>query len=32
MGGALFNISNIQKKHEENIKWEIIGLYSKIFF
>ena len=31
--GALFNISSIQKKHEENInKWEIIVLYSQIFF
>ena len=30
--GELFNISSIQKKHEENIKWEIIVLYSQIFF
>ena len=28
---TLFNISIIQKKHEEKIKWEIIVSYSQIF-
>ena len=26
------HFSSIKKKHEENIKWEIIVLYSQIFF
>ena len=30
--GALLYFATYKKKHEENIKWEIIGLYSQIFF